>query len=87
MHVQWVNEDHTLQNLLVGLPECKSSHSGPQQASYIMELIRWFRIGKNLGFFTGDNAGSNDTLRAISSTLKSEFQVGLLALLIIPSKL
>jgi predicted ATPase len=53
---------------LIGLPERQFSHSGPQQASHIMELIRRFNIAGNIGFFTGDNAGSNDTcLKAISA--------------------
>jgi hypothetical protein len=75
-HVQWVDENHTTQNMLIGLPECKFSHSGPQQASHIMELVRWFGIGHNIGYFIGDNAGSNDTcLRAISAALDEEFRV------------
>jgi hypothetical protein len=41
-----------------------------------MDLIRWFNIGSNMGFFTGDNAGSNDTcLQAISEALKDEYGV------------
>lgn len=61
VHAQWVDEKYTTQNILIGLPECQFSHSGPQQASHIMELIKWFDIGCNVGYFTGDNAGSNDT--------------------------
>lgn len=76
VHVQWVDETHTVQNMLIGLPECQFSHSGPQQASHIMDLIRWFNIGCNVGFFTGDNAGSNDTcLQAISTALNDEYRV------------
>jgi hypothetical protein len=76
VHTQWVDENYTLQNILIGLPECQFSHSGPQQASHIMELIRWFNIGCNVGYFIGDNAGSNDTcLRAIARALDDEFRV------------
>lgn len=76
VHAQWVDEEYNLQNILIGLPECKSSHSGPQQAVHIMELIRWYKIGSNLGFFTSDNASSNDTcLRAISMALQDEYKV------------
>jgi hypothetical protein len=56
VHGQWVDERYMLQNMLIALPECKISHSGPQQASYIIELIRSFNIGHNIGFFTADNA-------------------------------
>jgi len=81
VHVQLVDENYTLRNLLIGLPECQSNHSGPQQASYILDIIKWFDIGKNLGYFTGDNAGSNDTcLRAISAALEEEFEVSCPAL-------
>jgi hypothetical protein len=76
VHGQWVDERYMLQNMLIALPECKISHSGPQQASYIIELIRSFDIGRNIGFFTADNAGSNDTcLRAVSTSLKDEYGV------------
>ena len=76
VHGQWVDERYTLQNMLIALPECTISHSGPQQASYIIELIRSFDIGRNIGFFTADNVGSNDTcLRAVSTALKDEYEV------------
>jgi hypothetical protein len=76
VHAQWVDEDYSLQNMLIGLPECQSSHSGPQQAGYIMELVRWYNIGRNLGFFTADNASSNDTcLQAISMALHNDYKV------------
>jgi hypothetical protein len=74
--VQWIGENYTLQKALLGLPECQTGHSGPQQASHIMELVRWFDIGRNLGYFTSDNASSNDTcIRAISETLSNEYDV------------
>jgi hypothetical protein len=76
VHAQWVDETYNVQNMLIGLTECKHNHSGPQQASHIMDLIRWFNIGSNIGFFTGDNAGSNDTcLQAISEALKDDYGV------------
>jgi hypothetical protein len=44
-----------------------------------MELIRWLGIGGKVGFFTGDNAGSNDTcLQAISIALNDENMVSIL---------
>jgi hypothetical protein len=76
VHAQWVDEAYTQQNMLIGLPECQNNHSGPQQASHIMDLIRWFNIGANIGLFTADNAGSNDTcLRAMSESLAEEYSV------------
>jgi hypothetical protein len=76
VHAQWVDETYTVQNMLIGFPECQHNQSGPQQASHIMDLIRWFNIGSNVGFFTADNAGSNDTcLRAMSEALAKDFKV------------
>lgn len=81
VHGQWVDESYKLKIFLIALPECKISHSGPQQASYIIELIRSFNIGCKVGYFTGDNAGSNDTcLQAISTALQDEYEVSRLIL-------
>ena len=76
VHAQWVDETYIVQNMLIGHTECKHNHSDPQQASHIMDLIRWFDIGSNIGFLTGDNAGSNDTcLQAMSKALKDDYGV------------
>ena len=77
VHAQWVDEYYALQNMLIGIPECKISQSGPQQASYMIEIIQSLDIGRNIGYFTADNAGSNDTcLRAISTELQETYDVG-----------
>ncbi|KNB18931.1 hypothetical protein FOXG_16333 [Fusarium oxysporum f. sp. lycopersici 4287] len=55
--VQWVYEDFKLQKALLGLPECKYSHSGTTQAELITRMLRKFNItAQNLGYYIDDNA-------------------------------
>jgi hAT family C-terminal dimerisation region len=69
---QWVDKDFRLRKALLGLPECRYSHSGEAQAALITEVLERFSI-RNVGYHTGDNATSNDTcLAALSSRLRSE---------------
>jgi hypothetical protein len=58
---QWVDKDYKLQKALLGLPECRYSHSGEQQAELILKVLENFGILSNLGWHTGDNATSNET--------------------------
>ncbi|KID81012.1 Ribonuclease H-like protein [Metarhizium guizhouense ARSEF 977] len=54
---QWVDDDFKLQKALLGLPECRHSHSGPTQAALIADTLRKFNItAQNLGYYIGDNA-------------------------------
>jgi hypothetical protein len=76
VHGQWVDENYILRNMLIALPECQFSHSGPQQGIYIMEMIKHFDLSNRIGYFTSDNASSNGTcLEAISSALDDEYGV------------
>jgi hypothetical protein len=78
-----IDENYTLQRMLLGLPECQSGHSGPEQAAHIMDMVRHFGVAQKLGYFTCDNASSNNTcLQAISTTLRSEYGVSILLLFI-----
>ncbi|KAG6989569.1 putative 30S ribosomal protein S17-like protein [Fusarium oxysporum f. sp. conglutinans] len=72
--VQWVDEDFKLQKALLGLPECKYSHSGATQAELIAGTLRKFNItAQSLGYYIGDNATSNDTcLEELSKVLEAE---------------
>jgi hypothetical protein len=72
--VQWVDEDLKLQKALLGLPECKYSHSGATQAELIAGTLRKFNItAQSLGYYIGDNATSNDTcLEELSKVLEAE---------------
>jgi hypothetical protein len=73
---QWVDRDYQLQKALLGLPELRDSHSGEQQAVYIMDTLRKYNIASQIGYHVGDNATSNDTcLEALSKQLKREYNV------------
>src|SRR6266516_900002 len=73
---QWVDEAYTLQKALLGMPEVQFDHSGANQSRHLLNLIRWYEIYDNLGYFVGDNASSNDTcMRALSKDLQDEFGV------------
>ena len=76
---QWVDEDFKLQKALLGLPECKYSHSGATQAELIAGTLRKFNItAQNLGYHTGDNATLNNTcLEELSKVLEAESGVSL----------
>jgi hypothetical protein len=74
---QWVNENYKLQKALLGLPECRHSHSGESQAALIAKTLHKFGIS-NVGYHTSDNATSNDTcLDALSKWLREKHGVGL----------
>lgn len=73
---QWVDQDGQLQKALLGLPECRYSHSGEKQASLILQVVEEFNIQYKLGWHTGDNATSNNTcLEVMESRLLTEHQV------------
>lgn len=73
---QWVDQDGQLQKALLGLPECRYSHSGEKQASLILQVAGEFNIQSKLGWHTGDNATSNNTcLEVMESRLLSEHRV------------
>ena len=73
---QWVDPDYQLQKALLGLPECRNSHSGEKQADLILGVLTEFEIQSKLGWHTGDNATSNDTcLKVLECRLLAEHQV------------
>lgn len=74
---QWVDEHYKLREALLGLPNIQHSHSGETMSRHLLDTIRYFHIAGNIGYFTADNATSNDTcLRALSTSLANEFGVG-----------
>jgi hypothetical protein len=73
---QWINHEYKLQKALLGLVELPGDHSGSSQAALIHQVLKQFDITSNLGWFTGDNATSNDTcLESLASRLLEEHQV------------
>jgi hypothetical protein len=74
--VQWVDEAYKLRKALLGLPQVKYSHSGEAQATQILQSVESYGITTRIGWHTGDNATSNDTLlRELSSQLEAKHQV------------
>jgi hypothetical protein len=74
--VQWVDQEYKLQKALLALPEIAFDHSGKHQSVLLVEQIEWFNIASNLGYFVGDNHGSNDAcLRELSEMLRLRYQV------------
>ncbi|KJZ69673.1 hypothetical protein HIM_09274 [Hirsutella minnesotensis 3608] len=67
---QWVDESYELREALLGLPNVQRSHSGEMVSRHLLDTIRYFDIAGNVGYFTSDNASSNDTcMRALSNAL------------------
>ena len=81
---QWVNHEYKLQKALLGLVELPGDHSGSSQADLILQVLKQYNITSNLGWYTGDNATSNDTcLETLASRLLEEHQVSFLHFLYI----
>ncbi|KAL3957309.1 hypothetical protein ACCO45_007887 [Purpureocillium lilacinum] len=73
---QWVDEHYELREALLGLPNILHNHSGEAMSRHLLDTIRYFDIAGGIGYFTADNASSNDTsLRALSTALANEFGV------------
>ena len=73
--VQWVSNEFKLQKAVIGLRECRHSHGGENQADIITGILQEYGI-KHLGYYTGDNATSNDIcLQSLSRRLYSEHKV------------
>ena len=60
---------------LLGLPRLRGSHGGQHQAEHANRIIDWYEIAHKLGYYIGDNHGSNDKCcRFISKHLREEYQ-------------
>ncbi|OWT42444.1 zinc finger domain-containing protein [Pochonia chlamydosporia 170] len=45
---------------LLGLPRLRGSHGGQHQTEHVNRIIDWYGIAHKLGYYIGDNHGSND---------------------------
>ncbi|KAF7451177.1 hypothetical protein A1F99_029540 [Pyrenophora tritici-repentis] len=76
----WVDHEYKLQKALLGLPECRYSHSRQQQAHLLLQTLEDYRIQSRVGWHTGDNATSNDTcLEHLETLLQTKHNAFLLA--------
>jgi hypothetical protein len=61
---------------LLGLPQLQGSHGGQLQAKHVNAIIDWYKIAIKLGYYIGDNHGSNDNCCCfISKHIKEQHQV------------
>lgn len=75
-HAQWVDDQYKLRKALLGLPQVRFSHGGENQAAHFMDIVRDFKLAHLIGYFTTDNAGSNDTLlESLAKSLLVEYGV------------
>lgn len=58
----FVDEDGVLRKAFLPLPQLRGSHGGELQAFYVSRIIDDYGIASKVGFFTGDNHGSNNKL-------------------------
>jgi hypothetical protein len=52
---------------LLAIPHIDGSHSGENQARYIVEVIKEYGLEDQIGYFQGDNVDSNT--KAVKYTL------------------
>jgi ribosomal protein L37AE/L43A len=72
----FVDAEGNYRKALLGLPQLLGSHGGQLQAEHVNRMIDWYEIAHKLGYYTGDNHGSNDKCcRFISSHLQQRYQV------------
>ncbi|KAG7403230.1 putative AC transposase [Fusarium oxysporum f. sp. rapae] len=74
--VRWISQDYQFKHGMLALPQVLFSHSGEIQAAIILRTLKSFGITTKLGYHTGDNATSNDTLLIeLSRSLRLEFGI------------
>ena len=74
--MQFINEQGELQSLVLGLREVDSKHLGENMSVYVIEVIREYRIEKNLSYFVMDNASDNDTMMtSLSYALRRDYKL------------
>ena len=59
---QFVNKDGQLQSSVLAIKEVNGEHSGKNQAKYVLEVLKEYKIKDKLGYFMMDNADNNNTL-------------------------
>ena len=73
---RWISRDYQFKYGMLALPQVLFSHSGEIKAAIILRTLKSFGITIKLGYHTGDNATSNDTLLIeLSRSLRLEFGV------------
>ena len=61
---------------MLAIKEVKGEHSSKNIAKYVIEVIKEYKIKKQLRYFVIDNTSSNDTLIAtLSLSLRRDYNV------------
>ncbi|KAM3448360.1 hypothetical protein NHJ6243_010115 [Beauveria neobassiana] len=72
----FVDARGTTRKALLGLPRLRGGHGGQHQAEQVNRIIDWYGFAQKLGYYIGDNHGSNDKCcRFISRHLREEYQM------------
>jgi len=77
----WTNENWKVQSTLMAIREIEGDHDGKNISQVVHSVIKEFGVVDKFGYFTGDNAGNNDTtLEWLSRRIREEggsgFDVG-----------
>ena len=57
-----MDESNEVHEVLIGLPNLKGNHSGPNIAALAFKVIEEYAIGPKVGFYMLDSATNNDTM-------------------------
>lgn len=67
----WISNDGIVQYGLLSMKKIEGAHSGDNQAALVMNMLTEYDILNKIGYFTLDNASSNDSaLRILAQDLK-----------------
>jgi hypothetical protein len=73
--VHYLDKNFKVQNHLIGMRRVHGAHSGENIAEAMIPVLQDFNIAPRLGYYIGDNQGSNDTcLRAICRKLRPDIK-------------
>ena len=60
----------------MAIKEVDGEHSGENQAKYVLEVLKEYKIKDKLGYLMIDNANNNDTLiTSLSSSLRRKHNI------------
>ena len=73
----WTNENWKVQTALIAIREIEGDHDGENISHIVHAVLKEFKIVEQFGYFTGDNAGNNDTtLVHLDRRIREEGGVG-----------
>ncbi|KAI5455934.1 hypothetical protein BGZ63DRAFT_368068, partial [Mariannaea sp. PMI_226] len=71
-----VNKHYKLREALLDLPNVRYNHSGEIISRHLLDIIWYFNIAGNIGYFTSDSTSANDAyMRALLMALANEYGI------------